>query len=114
MSVHTITRDRAANLAVATEDAYMAPMYGEASWRRCCYVLLRRGYTEREAEAILRSKIMRWADDGFGHGHGFATNSAALVRYLDILEGQRPSSFRPHATFLDFVRDELVPETFDD
>ena len=105
--------EMAATLAERTSNAYMADMYGEASWRECCRVLLRRGYTEREAEAILRSKVMRWADDGFGHGHGFGTTSSALVRYLDVLEAQSPS-WDGFPTWRDYVRDSLTPETFDD
>lgn len=55
---------RATKLAEATADAYMADSYGATDWRACSLELLSRGLTVEEAEAILRSKHMRWADDG--------------------------------------------------
>ena len=50
------------DLAVRTADAYSADRY--ASWVACARLLVTvRGYSLREAEAILRSKWMRWAAD---------------------------------------------------
>lgn len=72
------TRSRAAHLARRTANAYMAGRYG-SSWASCAVVLLDAGYDEREAEAILRSKHMRWAGD---HDNGRHT-SGSLRRYLE-------------------------------
>ena len=54
----------AAALADRTSDAYMAGSYG-SSWLICARLLLKL-YDERTAEAILRSKYMRWASDHSG------------------------------------------------
>lgn len=73
-----------------TSGAYSFDRYGEDGWRACIRLMLRRGYNEREIEAILRSKWMRWAGDGakktrYGHH-----NSADLARFLDTrLYGQK-------------------------
>jgi len=72
-------------LAERCADAYMVANYG-TSWTACAKLLLDRGYTEREAEAILRSKHMRWADNSEGRGDGNKTNSAAFGRYLNKQE----------------------------
>lgn len=99
----------ASRVAEATADAYMADDYGEAAWRACALLLLRRGYTERETAAILRSKHMRWADDAEGRGEGNRTTSGALARYLDRVE--RTDWRIDGQTFREHVRTELVPET---
>lgn len=54
----------AERVALRTGDAYMADSYGLSAWLRCAKFLLDNGLTEREAEAVMRSKAMRWADDG--------------------------------------------------
>lgn len=74
------TRGLAIDLSTRTQDAYSVDRY--ASWVACAALLLRRGYSEREAEAILRSKWMRWASDGSGAPYGKAT-SGDLARFLD-------------------------------
>jgi hypothetical protein len=66
-------------LAERTLDAYSADRY--RSWRACAAILLRRGMTEREAEAVLRSKHMRWAADEASISSR-RVSSAALERYL--------------------------------
>lgn len=71
----------ARQLATKTEDAYMAGHYGWVSWMACCKLLLDRGYTEQESEAILRSRHMQWAADS--RGNGKTTNCAVFKRYLD-------------------------------
>lgn len=78
----------AAELATKTRDAYMAPDYGEAAWRECARFLFAEGFTADEAEWILRSKHMRWADDTEGAGRGNKTNSGALRRYFARYEGE--------------------------
>ena len=84
---------RAVALAEATADAYSWDNYGEARWLACARMLLRRGYTEREAEAILRSKWTRWAADRASSRKGWRygrTNSADLARMLE--HGAEPGS----------------------
>jgi hypothetical protein len=74
-------RDRAHELALATQDAYSFARFGLGAWRQCCAILLRRGYTEARAEAILRSTLMRYAaDDARGF---YRATSADMVRLLD-------------------------------
>ena len=52
------------------------------SWKACVRLLSARGYRPDEAEAILRSKWMRWASDNMRAGRGRAT-SQDLARFLD-------------------------------
>jgi hypothetical protein len=66
-------------LTESTRDAYSADRY--RSWRACAAFLLRRGMTEREAEAVLRSKHMRWAADATSFTGRVSTK--ALERYLE-------------------------------
>lgn len=54
---------RVIDLADRTEDAYSFPTYGQREWRRAIRLLLDRGYNDRGIEAILRSKMTRWAAD---------------------------------------------------
>jgi hypothetical protein len=78
---------QATALAERTQAAYSFDNYGMDGWRGAARILLKRGYTPREAEAILRSKWTRWAADGatdrprwrFGQ-----TNGADLARFLDL------------------------------
>jgi len=56
-----VTAAQAQALAERTADAYSCDRY--VSWKACAAVLLRRGYTDRQAATILRSRIMRWAVD---------------------------------------------------
>lgn len=67
-------------LANETSDAYSAGSYN--SWSRVALVLAQRGFNRFEAEAILRSKLTRWARDGFGTGRG-RQSSGCLAKYLD-------------------------------
>jgi hypothetical protein len=66
-------------VAVKTADAYSADRYN--SWTACALLLARRGFNRWEAEAILRSKIMRWVD-GQRLKAGKVT-SGDLADYLD-------------------------------
>lgn len=51
-------------LDIATRDAYSYERYGSREWTRCVKLLIQEwAFTPREAEAILRSKWMRWAAD---------------------------------------------------
>jgi hypothetical protein len=84
-----ITRAAAAALADKTADAYSFNSY--ASWTACAAMLLRRGYSAMEAEAILRSKWTRWAGDVSSHRYGHYT-AADLAAYIDKYES--PKSLR--------------------
>lgn len=53
----------AINLAERTADA--SSVWRFTSWYDLCEAFERAGYTERQAETILRSKITRWAADHF-------------------------------------------------
>jgi hypothetical protein len=75
-----VSKATIAALVDKTCDAYSFDRF--ASWSACVALLLRRGYSEREAEAILRSKWMRWAGDASDHAYGHIT-SADLGRFLD-------------------------------
>ena len=62
----TAIRAQAERIAERCRDAYSADRY--ASWPAVAQALLRAGYTERETETIMRSKITRWAADSLPAG----------------------------------------------
>jgi hypothetical protein len=62
-------------LAGETLDAYSANRY--RSWTACARFLLEEGWSEKQAEAILRSKVMRWAADR-------SASETADVRHLRL------------------------------
>lgn len=70
----------AAKIAARTHAAYSADRY--ASWQAVAAALLRRGFTPVAVEAILRSKITRWAADYSRAPHGRAT-APDVLRCLD-------------------------------
>ena len=79
---------RARALADRTADAYSYDNYGEVAWRASAALLLRRGYTEADAETILRSKWTRWAADMASDRKGWRygrTTSTDLARFLDTM-----------------------------
>ena len=63
-----------------TWDAYSRDRY--ASWKACVAALLACGYDDQKTEKILRSRIMRSADDQRNDPHGQAT-SRDLTRYIE-------------------------------
>lgn len=75
-------------LAERTSDAYSHDRY--ASWKACAAALLRRGYTDQQAEEILRSKFTRWAADRSDAPYGHATASD-LLRFMDRSQGSTHS-----------------------
>ena len=78
-------RSKAVMLAIKTQDAYSVLAY--RNWAAVCVFLLKRGYTEEETEAILRSKWMRWAGDfAKNNRYGYLT-SADVARFLDSGNG---------------------------
>lgn len=95
---HHLTGPRAKALAEKTADAFSFDNY--RLWPSVCAMLLRRGYSEQEAEAILRSKHMRWAHDTSGVRHG-QTRAKHLAQYID----QQGASWKGDV-------EQLVRETF--
>lgn len=73
-------KDRAEALAQRTKDAYSFDKYSYVSWRACCAMLLRRGFSDEEAEQLMRSRWTRAAAD-FSCKVSGAT-SGDLARYL--------------------------------
>lgn len=81
----TVTRTPARSktpeeLAAMTADAYSVNRYN--SWLALVKMLQKRNYTDREVEAILRSKWTRWAADSSRNPNRGAT-AADLERFLD-------------------------------
>ena len=74
---------RAILVAEATEIAYMADDYGTRGMERIAAYLLTNGHSDHEAEAIMKSKHLRWADDSQGRGIGRTTTFAAFKRYYE-------------------------------
>lgn len=103
----TLTK-RAEILAEKTAEAYSAGDY--RNWSAVCRMLLARGYSEREAEAILRSKWTRWAGDAVSSNDNLPTKT--LADFLDARpKAGRPSMFKSDADLARQVA-ELVAETF--
>ena len=67
-----------AEFADRLADAYSTDYYG--GWAGCIRMLRKRGYSDREVEAIIRSKHTRWAYDSSGKSRA---TSADLARYMD-------------------------------
>jgi len=55
---------KAIEIANRTTDAFMYNQYGLESWINCIELLYSEGYNATEIKEMLRSKHMRWADDG--------------------------------------------------
>lgn len=55
--------ERVETLVDKTASAYSFDAYGEKGWRSCIKMLIKRGLTDRQIEAVLRSKWTRWAGD---------------------------------------------------
>lgn len=67
-------------LAEKTADAFSYDRYGR--WQAVVEMLLRRGLSVQQAEAVLRSKWTRWAADASDKPYGKAT-SHDLARFID-------------------------------
>jgi hypothetical protein len=65
-----------------TEIGYSYDRYSRGGWRQAIRELLKRGYDEREIEAIMRSKWTRWAADSDDAPYG-KTPGVALIRFID-------------------------------
>lgn len=64
------------------QDAYSTSYYRDGNWIPCIKMLRRRGFDDRQVEAIIRSKWTRWAADSSENRCGLI-NSADLSRFLD-------------------------------
>jgi hypothetical protein len=82
-----MTRDEAVQVAETTQDAYYADAY--KSWVGCALMLRGLGYDAREAEAILRSKLARWAGDSISKGENIPTSALKnfVTKYPDAAIG---------------------------
>lgn len=80
--------------------AYSTANYA-GGWSASIKMLRRRGYTDQQIEAIIRSKWTRWAGDASNKMYGKVT-SADLARFLDD----------PRNEISPARVDELVRETF--
>lgn len=97
--------DRAVRIAEATETAYMADVFGDNHRRLIALYLLAQDHTDHEAEAILKSKHLRWSDDSQGTGIGKTPNSASFKRYYERLaavhaERGNPTFWQTEAAYL--------------
>jgi hypothetical protein len=72
-------------LAERLSGAYSTDRYRNG-WSGCIRMLIKRGYTEAQIEAIIRSKWTRWAADGSEKRYGQVT-STDLARFLDTDQG---------------------------
>lgn len=77
-------------LAASTADAYSFDKFGAKNWTRCCESLLAAGYHAIEADAILRSKLMRLAADDRRSVRARATADDMNA----LLNSMRPSELR--------------------
>lgn len=74
--------EQIAALIERTIDAYSFNRYGRKNWELAIRRLLRIGFSEREIEAILLSKWMRWAADGVSDQYG-DVKSGAIIEYIN-------------------------------
>ena len=75
--------NQAKALAERCSDAYSADRYN--SWPAVAAVLLKSGLSERQAEAVMRSKWTRWAADGTDARYG-RVPARAIIAYIDRYE----------------------------
>jgi len=55
--------EQAIQAAENTRNAFSHERYGHSEWTSCALVLGLMGYSQEDAERVLRSKIMRWSAD---------------------------------------------------
>jgi hypothetical protein len=76
----TATRKDAAQFAIELASAYSTSRY-KGGWVGCIEMLRKRGYSDPQIEAIIRSKWTRWAADNSSDDE-YAT-ADDLVRFID-------------------------------
>lgn len=69
----------ARSVALATSDAYSYDRYGVNAWLATAKYLEKQGLTDRQIEAMLRSKHTRWAMDHAGDKN----KSKAFQNYVE-------------------------------
>lgn len=79
-------REMAHEIATRCADAYSADRY--RSWPEVARTLLAMGFTEAETEAVMRSKITRWAADAAGADYGKAS-ARCVAEYIRDDEARR-------------------------
>lgn len=84
------------DLADKTSDAYSATRYN--SWKACIKALRKEGYDDMQIEAILRSKITRWAADRSKNSYGKAS-SVDLLSYVRQYESKESIEQLTRETF---------------
>ena len=84
----TTIAERVRALSERTADAYSWDNYEGHRWPAAIAMLVRRGYSDREVEAIMRSKWTRWAADMASSRRSYRygrTSSMDLARFLDTM-----------------------------
>lgn len=84
-------RERARVIAERCADAYSFDRYN--SWPEVARTLLAMGFTDAETEAVMRSKITRWAADWESKPYGHAT-AKAVAKFIRSDEAQRGARVR--------------------
>ena len=80
-STARINRNRAKAIAEKCSAAYSYDVY--SSWFGVALLLVLRGYTDLEVEAIMRSKWTRWAADMFKGGRSENVPARAVIEWID-------------------------------
>jgi hypothetical protein len=95
MTLSDLHKMRAVKVAWETADAYSADMWGPVAWVQAAEMLLAMDFSEAETRAILRSKMTRWARDGWGDPatflgalYGLAYDNRDAVRRGDYGDGE--------------------------
>lgn len=79
-------------VANACADAYSFDRY--KSWSAVAEMLLRRGLSEKQAEAVMRSKWTRWAADASAARYGRVTGKD-LERWIErSMQGNSPANMK--------------------
>lgn len=81
---------------------YSFNYYGADNWMDVIKWLLERGYTPKETEEVMRSKLMRWASDKAGH----SDEDCTLEDFLEF--NKEPG--RQGKTQVDDFLDQYVPD----
>jgi len=71
-----------AQLEEATEMAYSFDRYSRGGWRQCLRLLRSMSLNDKEIQAVMRSKHMRWAGDMDSERRYGHHNSMTLKNYL--------------------------------
>ena len=99
MSRTETRRARAYAIASRCQDAYSANRY--ANWHEVARTLLALGFTDAEAETVMRSKITRWAADFSPHPYG-KTPAAAVAKCFNCTSGDQLAAEVRQRTLEDF------------